>query len=71
MLLQDAQPAVVTLVEAPSDQTSFGDVLIGAFGITGMLILVAVVLGVAMAYGLVKWHQRHRPEEDHLPSITS
>jgi hypothetical protein len=64
-------PVIVTLVDRPSDQTSFADVLIGAFGITGVLVLIAVVLGAVLAYGLVKWKQHHRPEEDHLPPIAS
>jgi hypothetical protein len=64
-------PVIVTLVDKPSDQTSFADVIIGAFGITGVLLLVAVALGAIVAFGLVKWHQWHRPEEDHLPPVTS
>jgi hypothetical protein len=28
------------------------------------------VLGAVMAFALVKWNQRHRPEEDHLPRVT-
>jgi hypothetical protein len=64
-------PVIVTLVDRPSDQTSFADVIIGAFGITGVLVLVAAALGTIMAVGLVKWHQWHRPEEDHLPPVTS
>jgi len=62
---------IVTLVDRPTSQTNFADVLIGSFGITGILVLVAAVLGVIMAFVLVKWHKRHRPEDDHLPSITS
>lgn len=64
-------PVIVTLVDKPSDQTSFGDVILGAFGITGVLLLVAIALGGIMAFGLVKWNQRHRPEEDHLPPVAS
>jgi hypothetical protein len=64
-------PVIVTLVDKPSQETSFADVIIGAFGITGVLLLVAVALGAIVAFGLVKWHQRHRPEEDHLPPVTS
>jgi hypothetical protein len=64
-------PVIVTLVDKPSDQTNFADVIIGAFGITGVLLLVAAILGAIVAFGLVKWHQRHRPEEDHLPPVTS
>ena len=69
--VQNSQPVIVTLVDKPSEQTSFGDVLLGAFGIAGVLVLVAVALGVVMAFALVKWHKRHPPDEDHLPPLTS
>jgi hypothetical protein len=68
---QGPPPSIVTLVETPTEQTSFADVLMAAVGITGVLVLVAVVLGLVTAYGLIKWHQRHRPEDDHLPSIVT
>ena len=71
MVLQNPSPVIVTLVDKATPETTFADVIIGAFGITGVLVLIAVVLGVVMAFGLVKWHQRHRPEDDHLPPITS
>ena len=71
MLLQSSPPVIVTLVDKPSPQTNFGDVLIGSFGLTAVLVVIAVVLGAVVALVLVKWHQRHRPEEDHPPSLTS
>jgi len=64
-------PVIVTLVDTPSQTTSFGDVILGAFGIAGVLLVVAVALGSIMALGLVRWHRRHRPEEDHVPPLTS
>lgn len=70
MLLQKSEPLIIRLVDTPSEQMTFGDVLIAAFGITGVLVLIAVVLGAATGYILVKWHQRHRPEKDHLPPVT-
>jgi hypothetical protein len=70
MLLQNS-PVIVTLVDKPSEQTTFADVILGAFGITGVLVGIAVMLGAVMAFALVKWHQRHRPEDNHLPPIAS
>jgi hypothetical protein len=64
-------PVIVTLLDKPTEETTFADVILGAFGITGVLLLVALVLGVVMAFGLVMWNQHHRPEEDHLPPLTS
>ena len=71
MLQQSPPPVIVQLVDKPSAQTNFADVLIGSFGLTGILVAVAAVLGVIVALVLVKWHQRHRPEDDHLPPVTS
>jgi hypothetical protein len=62
---------IVTLLDKPTQQTTFADVILGAFGITGVLVLIAMVLGAVMAFAMVKWNQRHRPEEDHLPPLTS
>lgn len=45
MLFALSQPVMVRVVEQPVDSTSVADVLIGAFGLTGVLILVALVLG--------------------------
>ncbi len=72
MLVQSSQPPVIiTLVPKATDDTSWGDVIVGAFGLTGALLLIAVVLGVVMALVLVRWNKRHRPEEDHMPPIRS
>jgi len=68
--LQNPPPVIVTLVEKPTPQTTFADVILGSLGITGVLILIAAVLGCIMAVWLVKWNQRHPPEEGHLPSIS-
>ena len=45
MLFALSQPVMVRVVEQPVESTGVADVLIGAFGLTGVLILVAVVLG--------------------------
>jgi hypothetical protein len=39
---------MVRVVETPVESTSVGDVLIGAIGLTGVLILVAVLLGAVL-----------------------
>ena len=40
-----SQPVMVRVVQQPVESTSVADVLIGAIGLTGVLILVTVVLG--------------------------
>ena len=72
MLLQSSEPPViVTLVPKATDEVSWGDVIVGAFGLTGALVALAVVMGIVMAFVLVKWNKRHRPEEDHMPPLRS
>lgn len=51
--MQSPQPIIVHVVQQPVDPTTVGDVLIGAFGLTGVLVLVAVVLGVALGGVLI------------------
>jgi len=38
-------PIVVQVVQQPVESTTVGDVLIGAIGLTGVLIVLAVLLG--------------------------
>jgi hypothetical protein len=64
------QPFIVKVIEEPKKELNFGDVIIGAFGVTGALMLLALVLGAAMAFLLIRWHRRHPPELGHLPSVT-
>jgi hypothetical protein len=45
MLFALLQPVMVHVVQEPVESTSVADVLIGAFGLTGVLILVALILG--------------------------
>lgn len=47
------EPITVTIVET-GDPTGLSDILIGAFGLTGMIALLAVVFGVAVA-ALMFW----------------
>lgn len=47
------QPITVKIVET-GDPTGLSDVLIGAFGLTGVIALLAVVFGVATA-ALMFW----------------
>ena len=46
MMIQQ-QPIIVHVMQPPIESTTVADVLIGAIGLTGMLVLVALVLGGA------------------------
>jgi hypothetical protein len=47
LLLQQPQPIIVQVVQQPVESTGLADVLIGAIGLTGALVLLAVLLGGA------------------------
>jgi hypothetical protein len=48
-----AQPVMVKVVEQPVETTSVADVLIGAFGLTGVLVLLALTLGAMLGGTLI------------------
>lgn len=51
---QQSQPIVVQVVKnEPVESTTAADVLIGAIGLTGVLLLVAIVLGAILGALLI------------------
>ena len=54
-------PLIVELTEPATEQITVTDVLVGAFSFTGVVALVAVVLAVLFAGGLIGL-RRLRPE---------
>ena len=65
MLFAFQQPVIVRVVEQPVEGTTVADVLIGAFGLTGALILSAVVLGAlfgALLIGIKKFREKYNRE---------
>ena len=52
MMIQQA-PIIVHVVQPPIESTTVGDVLIGAIGLTGLLVLVALLLGSAFGGALI------------------
>ena len=64
------KPIIVQLVHEPPKEVTVGDVLLGAFGLTGALILFSLVLAGLFAIVLVRRNRRRPPELDHPPSIS-
>ena len=65
MLLQATDPIVVRVVEQPVRDTSIADVIIGAIGLTGFLLLTAALLGAllgAVLIGLKLFRARYNLE---------
>jgi len=46
------KPIIVKIVEPPHDPTGIAAVLVGALGLTGVIVLGAVLLGIAFAGAL-------------------
>ena len=60
-----SQPIMVTVVERETEATTVADVLIGAIGLTGVIVLVAVVLGALLGGALIgwkRWSERNRTD---------
>lgn len=63
MILQN--PIVVKVVQQPVESTTVADVLIGAIGLTGVLVLFALLLGAALGgilIGVKVLRARRNPE---------
>jgi hypothetical protein len=54
-----AQPPIIVKIVEP-EETGLAEVLIGALGLSGLLLLAALVAGVAMA-GLLYWFRSREP----------
>jgi hypothetical protein len=52
-------PVIVRIVETPHDPTGLADVLIGVLGLSGVLGLAAIVIGMALG-GLLFWVRSRR-----------
>ena len=60
MILQSPSPIIVKLIEPPSrDPTGLADVLIAALGLTGVLALLSLLLGVVVA-AVIFWMRSRR-----------
>ena len=62
MLILLQSPVMVRVVEQPTESTTVADVLIGAIGLTGVLILAAVLLGAlfgSILIGVKKYREKH------------
>jgi hypothetical protein len=53
-------PIIVKIVEPPHDPTGLADVLIGSLGLTGVIVLAALLMGALMA-GVLFWMRSRNP----------
>ena len=65
MLLALQQTVMVRVVQEPVESTTVADVLLGSIGLTGLLIVSAVLLGAlfgAVLIGLKKAREKYHPD---------
>ena len=60
-MIQAQNPIIVKIISPPKDESGLSqlaDVLIGSVGLTGAIVLVALLLGVVMAGLMFLWRRR-------------
>ncbi len=57
---QPSSPVIVKIITPPRDPTGISDVIIGAIGLTGFIVVLAIVLGLLMA-GILFWFRSRNP----------
>jgi hypothetical protein len=60
---------VQVIPATPAAENTLLHVVVGSFSVVGLLVGLALMLGVAVAGFRVIWHKRHPPTEDHLPPV--
>jgi hypothetical protein len=63
-----SDPFMIKIVQPPSDIEGLGDVLLGALGITGVIVVAALVAGVLFA-GAMFLFRRYRSSEPQGPVV--
>ena len=61
---------IVTPIRETTPETTVGDIILGALGLTSVLFAIALVLGGVCAVLLIAWHRRRPPSDHHLPSVS-
>ena len=46
--MQSAQPIIVRVIEEPVESTGVADILVGALGLTGVMLFAALLLGAIL-----------------------
>ena len=57
-MIQEAAPVIVRIIEPPKDPTGLADVLVGVLGLSSVLGLAAITIGIAI--GVVIFWVRSR-----------
>lgn len=66
-MFQPSDPIVVRVIEEPVRETTVGDVILGALGLTGVLLLAALLFGLLLGFLMVarrRLRERRDVEEE-------
>ena len=69
--LQPVTTTIVTLVPPPTQEVGVLDVLVGALGLTGVIVIGSVLLGGALGGALIgfkRWQDRRRGDAPDEPT---
>jgi hypothetical protein len=58
-MIQQPEPLIVKIIEPPRDPTGLADVLIGVLGLSSVLGLVAIAIGIGIG-ALIFWFRSRR-----------
>jgi len=58
-MIQEAAPVIVRIIEPPKDPTGLADVLVGVLGLSTVLGLAAISIGIAIGV-LIFWVRSRR-----------
>jgi len=56
-MAQPSSPIIITLADEPEQGLGLGDVLIGALGVTGVMLLGALLLGLLLAGAFIGYRK--------------
>ena len=68
--MQSAEPIIVRVMEEPVKSTGVSDILVGALGLTGVMLLAALLLGLLLGgilIGIKKLRAKYNLETDSDP----
>jgi hypothetical protein len=61
-LVQIVQPIIVQTVGQPAPELGMGELIIQALGLTGLIVLASILVGLVLGAALI-WHRMRRREE--------
>lgn len=67
MIVQPSDPIVVRVLEEPVPETTVADVILGALGLTGVLLMAALLFGLLLGFLMVarrRLRERRNVEEE-------